>query len=657
MLSMHHPKEPTQVQIHCVGAAPACTGAVIGGQSHESVDTASSEMQQLRVGREVMSYHALAVNGDVLGGHAVSNDQHPEAAAEVERGSSALSALPWVAVADPEANSSTITGQQDQVVSHQESLQSDGLGRCGHNSNWRHGNRCDQRGEGWFKGVRAIALVLCLVLLVVVLLQSPMLSLRGLDAAGVGTEHLQDDRVLEDAQLLGTVWPLVDSSASLLGSTGGKTKSPSGNTSTVAERHCHTAVRGEACYECVSVAMKDGIRSHPDQYGGLNASSSFEEFQAAIHRRSPRDCPLPCGASKRASSPRHGNSGVDSDADTGGINSKDGPCHTTRKGEACYEGVRWAMHTGIQKHPKWYHGLDKSSGIVAFQDLLHRSGYKHCPRPCAQQEDLKHVQARNHGHSGHKPSATDNGGAGHEESLSWDDLGGRHEREGTAADASDGPVPSTEAVRATTTGLASSSETKTSTSTFSTSTTATTAMEADYPLTPNVSAGAGSTTTSSNAALTTAPSDTVPPPAEEPPAPVVSPVPVPAPAPPMTTPGATAASQAVEQEDANAAPILCSFGSPVPENLPPPVWNLPQAVRNQCWNQMLAVAPRLTRGGQFGRNWCWVGMKEFGCHRHLWAHKTWAEYHDMAVESGATVSDAFEPLKHPALCDSGGLVL
>lgn len=128
------------------------------------------------------------------------------------------------------------------------------------------------------------------------------------------------------------------------------------------------------------------------------------------------------------------------------------------------------------------------------------------------------------------------------------------------------------------------------------------------------------------------------------PAPVLSP-----------TIGATPASQAVEQEDANAPPILCSFGSPVPENVPPPMWNLPQAVRDQCWNQMLAAAPRLTRGGQFGRNWCWVGMKEFGCHKHLWAHKTWAEYHDMAVESGATVSDQFEPLRHPALCEQRAL--
>lgn len=628
---MHHPKEPTQVQMHCLRAAPACTRAVGGIQSHETSDTAaSSEVRQLRVGREVMSYHALAINGDVLSSHAVSNDQDPEAAAEVECGSSAPSALPWVAVSDPEANlatASTITGQQDKVVSCKETLQSDCQGRCGHTSNWRA------------KGVRAIALVVCVVLVVVVLLQLPMLSLRGRNAAGVGAERsLQDDKVLGDAQLLGTVWPLADSSGSLLGRTGGKTKSPTRNTSLVAERDCHTAVNGEACYKGVSWAMKDGIRTHPDWYNGLNASSSFEEFQAAIHRTSPRDCPRPCGASKGASSP-----GVDSDADTGVMNSKDGPCHTTRKGEACYEGVKWAIHSGIRKHPKWYHGLDKSSGIVAFQDLLHRSGWKHCPRPCAEQEDSKRVQSRNHGHREHEPSATGTRG-GHEHTLSWDDLGGRHEREGTAAGAPEGSVSSTEAARATTTDVATSSETKTSTSTFSTSTATTTAREADHPSTPDVSVGAGSTTMLTTAALTTAPSDTVPPPAEELPVPVAAPVPVPAPAPPTTTTGPP-----VENE--NAAPILCSFGTPIPQKLPPPVWNLPQAVRDQCWNQMLAAAPRLTRGGQFGRNWCWVGMKEFGCHRHLWAHKTWGEYQDMAVKSGATVSDPFEPLKHPALCE------
>jgi len=106
-----------------------------------------------------------------------------------------------------------------------------------------------------------------------------------------------------------------------------------------------------------------------------------------------------------------------------------------------------------------------------------------------------------------------------------------------------------------------------------------------------------------------------------------------------------------EEKDATAAHMLCSLASPVPRKVPPAVWNLPQAVQDQCWMQMMAVAPDLTRGGQFGRNWCWAGMKEFGCHRHLKAHKTWAEYHNMAVERGATASVPFEPLQHPTLCE------
>jgi len=628
---MHYPKDPTQVPMQCLGAAN---------------NAESSELRQLRVGRELMSYRALAVNGDALTGQAVSDDQDLEFAAEVQRESSARSALPCVAVADPKANlanASTATGQHDQVVSHQESLQSGCQSRW---SNWSRVNECNPRGEACFKGVRAIALVACVGLVVVVLLKSPMLSLHGF----VGTERsLQDDKVLGDAQLLGTVWPV--DSGSLLGSTSGKAKSPSAVAGTEAERDCHTAENGEACYEAVSLAMKTGIRNHPDWFPGLNASSSFEEFQEALHRASPGDCQRPCAASRGASASHHGNSKaarVNSGTDTSVMNSKDGPCHTTRKGEACYEGVRWAIKSGIQKHPEWYHGLNKSSSIRQFQDLLHRSGWKRCPRPCAEPGDSKHVQPRNHGHSEHQPSATGSGGGDHEESLSWDDLGGRHQTRGTAAGASEGSVSSTEAASMTTTESAGSSETSTSSITFSTSTASTTAMETG----PSVSAEAGSAATSTTVALTTAASDTVAPPASG----LPIPVPVPAPTPP-TTSRTIPTPQAMEEEDSKAAPILCSFGSPVPEKTPPPVWNLPQAVRDQCWNQMLAAAPRLTRGGQFGRNWCWVGMKEFGCHRHLWAHKTWAEYHDMAVESGATVSTPFEPLKHPALCEQRGLGL
>jgi hypothetical protein len=57
---------------------------------------------------------------------------------------------------------------------------------------------------------------------------------------------------------------------------------------------CHTAVEHESCYDDVMWAMKDGLEENPDWYPGLDASSSMEAFQAAVHHNSPKKCPQPC---------------------------------------------------------------------------------------------------------------------------------------------------------------------------------------------------------------------------------------------------------------------------------------------------------------------------------------------------------------------------
>jgi len=57
---------------------------------------------------------------------------------------------------------------------------------------------------------------------------------------------------------------------------------------------CHTAQRGEPCYEGVRWAMSDGIRLHPEWYPGLSSSSRFELFQAQLHASNHHGCPMPC---------------------------------------------------------------------------------------------------------------------------------------------------------------------------------------------------------------------------------------------------------------------------------------------------------------------------------------------------------------------------
>jgi len=120
---------------------------------------------------------------------------------------------------------------------------------------------------------------------------------------------------------------------------------------------CHTAVAGEACYKDVMWAKNTGIHQHPGWYPGLTPSSGFEEFQESLHSSgSNKVCPKPCA---------------------------DAPCHTAVSGESCYKDVIWAKDTGIHEHPEWYPGLNTSSGFKQFQQHLHASDSKKCPKPCA----------------------------------------------------------------------------------------------------------------------------------------------------------------------------------------------------------------------------------------------------------------------------------
>ncbi|CAJ1441563.1 unnamed protein product [Effrenium voratum] len=57
---------------------------------------------------------------------------------------------------------------------------------------------------------------------------------------------------------------------------------------------CHTPKKGESCHSAVLWAMEHGITLHPSWYPGLTKASSFDEFQMAVHKATPKKCPLPC---------------------------------------------------------------------------------------------------------------------------------------------------------------------------------------------------------------------------------------------------------------------------------------------------------------------------------------------------------------------------
>ena len=60
------------------------------------------------------------------------------------------------------------------------------------------------------------------------------------------------------------------------------------------EDSCHDAVPGDACYKDIMWAKHTGIRQHPHWYPGLTASSSNADFQEIVHTHSPNKCSLPC---------------------------------------------------------------------------------------------------------------------------------------------------------------------------------------------------------------------------------------------------------------------------------------------------------------------------------------------------------------------------
>mmetsp|Transcript_39546 Transcript_39546/g.113858 ORF Transcript_39546/g.113858 Transcript_39546/m.113858 type:complete len:477 (-) Transcript_39546:143-1573(-) len=59
---------------------------------------------------------------------------------------------------------------------------------------------------------------------------------------------------------------------------------------------CRKVDIGEACYRHVMWAMSHGLKQYgPRAYPGIKETSSFEEFQAVLHKDPASACPRPCG--------------------------------------------------------------------------------------------------------------------------------------------------------------------------------------------------------------------------------------------------------------------------------------------------------------------------------------------------------------------------
>lgn len=115
---------------------------------------------------------------------------------------------------------------------------------------------------------------------------------------------------------------------------------------------CRTVSSSEMCYTNVLYGMRRGLSEHPEWFPGLDETSSFEDFQAVLHRNPDLKCPKPCA------------------------------CKTAKYEDSCYKQVKWVLNEGLQKHPEWYPDVTKNSSWEVVQAHIHKDDKTKCGKPC-----------------------------------------------------------------------------------------------------------------------------------------------------------------------------------------------------------------------------------------------------------------------------------
>jgi len=80
-------------------------------------------------------------------------------------------------------------------------------------------------------------------------------------------------------------------------------------------------------------------------------------------------------------------------------------------------------------------------------------------------------------------------------------------------------------------------------------------------------------------------------------------------------------------------------------------WQLNASEREACFELLLEKKVVKPEDRSLERNWCWVGLKEVGCHWHQYDHLPWNAMQDRAIFENGTISVPYAPLAHPEICD------
>lgn len=129
---------------------------------------------------------------------------------------------------------------------------------------------------------------------------------------------------------------------------------------------CHTALRGEPCFDKVLAVMTGNGSAAPADF----KESTFKAFQTALFRRDLDGCPKPCRGTNSTSSDKTGGRG------RGQVQNR--TCRTVSQGEPCYAEVLAAMAGNGSGSPATF----QESTFRAFQMAMHRRNPGSCPRPC-----------------------------------------------------------------------------------------------------------------------------------------------------------------------------------------------------------------------------------------------------------------------------------
>jgi len=139
---------------------------------------------------------------------------------------------------------------------------------------------------------------------------------------------------------------------------------------------CHTAERGEMCYDLVTYTVRK-LLTNSDFYLGLTPESTEAQVQRRLHEDRPGICHRPCVDDEKEN---HTSKADKKEAVEG--SGDDGKCKNAEPGDDCFGVILWVLTEGVFKHPKWFLGLNQASSMEAVQRHLHTNPEKGMPTTC-----------------------------------------------------------------------------------------------------------------------------------------------------------------------------------------------------------------------------------------------------------------------------------